>query len=71
MAIQKIIYQITNKRIPAVTGIGLVGDILEHAEFQERFGNVKLEEKRSKKQINPAVIIDYIYCTALHGQARF
>lgn len=35
MSFDKIIYRLTDKRIPAVTGIGLVGDILERAEFQK------------------------------------
>lgn len=71
MAIQKIIYQITNKRIPAVTGIGLVGDILERAGFQERFRNVRLEEKRSKKQINPAVIMTTFIALLCMGKPDF
>ena len=52
MAHQKIIYQLTDKRIPAASGIGIVGDILERAEFLERFRDVKIAKKRSRKQID-------------------
>ena len=52
MSFEKIIYQLTNKRIPAVTGIGLVGDILERAEFQKQFSDIESIGKRSKKQID-------------------
>ena len=37
MSFDKIIYRLTDKRIPAATGIGLVGEILERAGFQEQF----------------------------------
>ncbi len=57
MARQKIIYQITNKRIPAVTGLGLVGDILDQAGFMKQFGNVRLAEKRSRKQIDTGSVL--------------
>ena len=56
MSFDKIIYRLTDKRIPAVTGIGLVGDILERAGFQDRFSNIESVGKRSKKQIAPAPI---------------
>ena len=39
MGFDKIIYRLTDKRIPAATGIGLVGEILERAGFQEQFRN--------------------------------
>ena len=37
MSFDKIIYRLTDKRIPAATGIGLVGEILERAGFQRQF----------------------------------
>ena len=37
MSFDKIIYRLTDKRIPAATGIGLVGEILERVGFQEQF----------------------------------
>ena len=43
MSFDKIVYRFTDKRIPAVTGIGLVGDILDRAGFQEQFRNVGSE----------------------------
>ena len=43
MSFDKIIYRLTDKRIPAATGIGLVGEILERAGFQEQFRNVRSE----------------------------
>ena len=52
MNFDKIVYRLTDKRIPAATGIGLVGDILERAGFQEQFRNVGSENKRSRKQID-------------------
>ena len=57
MSFDRIIYRLTDKRIPAVTGIGLVGDILDHAEFQKQFRNVKSEDKRSRKQIDCGTIM--------------
>ena len=57
MSFDKIIYRLTDKRIPAATGIGLVGDILDHAEFQEQFRNVRSEDKRSRKQIDCGAIM--------------
>lgn len=58
MSFDRIIYRLTDKRIPAVTGIGLVGDILDHAEFQKQFRNVKSEDKRSRKQIDCGTILN-------------
>jgi hypothetical protein len=52
MSFDKIVYRLTDKRIPAATGIGLVGDILDRAGFQEQFRNVGSENKRSRKQID-------------------
>ncbi len=52
MSFDRIIYRLTDKRIPAATGIGLVGDILDHAGFQEQFCYVRSENKRSRKQID-------------------
>ena len=57
MSFDRIIYRLTDKRIPAATGIGLVGDILDHAEFQEQFHNVRSENKRSRKQIDCGAIM--------------
>ena len=57
MSFDRIIYRLTDKRIPAATGIGLVGDILDHAEFQEQFRNVRSENKRSRKQIDCGAIM--------------
>ena len=57
MSFDKIIYRLTDKRIPAVTGIGLVGDILERADFQSRFSNIESLGKRSKKQIDTGIIL--------------
>ena len=57
MSFDRIIYRLTDKRIPAATGIGLVGDILAHAEFQEQFRNVRSENKRSRKQIDCGAIM--------------
>ena len=57
MSFDKIIYRLTDKRIPAATGIGLVGEILERAGFQEQFRNVRSENKRSRKQIDCGTIM--------------
>jgi phosphopentomutase len=57
MSFDKIIYRLTDKRIPAATGIGLVGEILERAGFQEQFRNVRSENKRSRKQIDCGAIM--------------
>ena len=56
MSLDRIIYRLTDERIPAVTGIGLVGDILERADFYNMFRNSETQ-KRSKKQINTASIL--------------
>lgn len=52
MAQKRIIYKLTNERIPAVSGIGLVGNNLHNSGFPERFQTVRLSEKRSRKQID-------------------
>ena len=52
MSFDKIIYRLTDKRIPSATGIGLVGDILDNAGFQKQFSRVRSEDKRSRKQID-------------------
>ena len=57
MSFDKIIYRLTDKRIPAATGIGLVGEILERAGFQEQFRNVRSDNKRSRKQIDCGTIM--------------
>ena len=57
MSFDKIIYRLTDKRIPAATGIGLVGEILERAGFQEQFRNVRSDNKRSRKQIDCGAIM--------------
>ena len=57
MSFDKIIYRLTDKRIPAATGIGLVGDILDNAGFQEQFRRVRSEDKRSRKQIDCGAIL--------------
>ena len=57
MSFDRIIYRLTDKRIPAATGIGLVGDILNNAGFQERFRKVRSENKRSRKQIDCGAIL--------------
>ena len=71
IAHQKIIYQLTDKRIPAVTGIGLVGDILEHAGFFDLFRNVRISEKRSRKQINPGSIMATFIALLCVGKPDF
>ena len=57
MSFDKIIYRLTDKRIPAATGIGLVGEILERAGFQRQFRNIRSENKRSRKQIDCGAIM--------------
>ena len=57
MSFDKIIYRLTDKRIPAATGVGLVGDILDNAGFQEQFRKVRSEDKRSRKQIDCGAIL--------------
>ena len=69
MSFDKIIYRLTDKRIPAVTGIGLVGDILERADFQSRFSNIESSGKRSKKQIDTGVIMMTQHRTFVYGKA--
>ena len=57
MSFDKIVYRLTDKRIPAATGIGLVGDILDRAGFQEQFRNVGSDNKRSRKQIDCGAVM--------------
>jgi len=57
MRYDKIIYKLTDQRIPAATGIGLVGDILYNADFQKQFGSIKTAEKRSRKQIDCGTVL--------------
>ena len=57
MSFDKIIYKLTDQRIPAATGIGLVGDILYNAGFQKQFSNIRNAEKRSRKQIDSGTVL--------------
>ena len=54
---KRILYKLTDERIPAVSGIGLVGDILAKAGFLDEFRNVRLSEKRSRKQIDVGTVL--------------
>ena len=71
MAHQKIIYQLTEKRIPAASGIGIVGDILERAGFSEEFRDVKLAEKRSRKQIDAGAVMTTFIALLCMGKPDF
>ena len=71
MAHQKIIYQLTDKRIPAASGIGIVGDILERAGFSEEFRDVKLAEKRSRKQIDAGAVMTTFIALLCMGKPDF
>ena len=71
MAHQKIIYQLTDKRIPAASGIGIVGDILERAAFLRRFRDVKLAEKRSRKQIDAGAVMATFIALLCMGKPDF
>ena len=71
MAHQKIIYQLTDKRIPAASGIGIVGDILERAGFSEQFRDVKLSEKRSRKQIDAGAVMTTFIALLCMGKPDF
>ena len=71
MAHQKIIYQLTDKRIPAASGIGIVGDILERAGFLRRFRDVKLAEKRSRKQIDAGAVMTTFIALLCMGKPDF
>ena len=68
---QKIIYQLTDKRIPAVTGIGLVGDMLDRAGFFDLFRNIRISEKRSRKQINPGSVLATFIALLCMGKPDF
>ena len=57
MSFDKIIYKLTDQRIPAATGIGLVGDILYNAGFQKQFSNIRNGGKRSRKQIDCGTVL--------------
>ena len=71
MSFDKIIYRLTDKRIPAVTGIGLVGDILERAGFQNRFSNIESVGKRSKKQIDTGAVMTTFIALLCMGKPDF
>ena len=71
MSFDKIIYRLTDKRIPSATGIGLVGDILDHAGFQEQFRNVRSERKRSRKQIDCGAIMTTFIGLLCMGKSDF
>ena len=71
MAHQKIIYQLTDKRIPAASGIGFVGDILERAGFSEQSRDVKLAEKRSRKQIDAGAVMTTFIALLCMGKPDF
>lgn len=71
MAHQKIIYQLTDKIIPAASGIGIVGDILERAEFLERFRDVKIAKKRSRKQIDAGDVMATFIALLCMGEPDF
>ncbi len=71
MSHQKIIYRLTDKRIPAASGIGIVGDILERAGFAERFRDVKLAEKRSRKQIDAGAVMTTFIALLCMGKPDF
>ena len=71
MAHQKIIDQLTDKRIPAASGIGIVGDILERAGFSEQFRDVKLSEKRSRKQIDASAVMTTFIALLCMGKPDF
>ena len=71
MSFDKIIYKLTDKRIPAVTGIGLVGDILERADFQNWFTNLESVGKRSKKQIDTGAVLTTFIALLCMGKPDF
>ena len=71
MSFDKIIYRLTDKRIPAVTGIGLVGDILERAGFQNSFSNIESVGKRSKKQIDTGAVMTTFIALLCMGKPDF
>ena len=71
MSHKKIIYQITDKRIPAVTGIGLAGDILANAGFQKRFNKMVVAKKRSGKQIGSDSILTAFIALLCMGKPDF
>ena len=71
MSFDKIIYRLTDKRIPAVTGIGLVGDILERADFQNWFTNLESAGKRSKKQIDTGAVLTTFIALLCMGKPDF
>ena len=68
---QKIIYQLTDKRIPAASEIGIVGDILEKASFSEQFRDVKLAEKRSRKQIDAGAVMTTFIALLCMGKDNY
>lgn len=71
MAQKRIIYKLTDERIPAVSGIGLAGDILHNAGFQECFQDVRLSETRSRKQISIGTILITFLALLCMGKPDF
>lgn len=71
MSFDKIVYKLTDKRIPAITGLGLVGDILETAGFQKEFSNVESVYKRSKKQIDTGAVLTSFIALLCMGKPDF
>ena len=71
MAPKRIIYKLTDERIPAVSGIGLVGDILSNAGFLDQFRDVRLSEKRSRKHIDVGTILLTFIALLCMGKSDF
>ena len=71
MSFDRIIYRLTDKRIPAVTGLGLLGDMLDRAGFQNRFSNMESVGKRSKKQIDTGAILTTFVALLCMGKTDF
>lgn len=71
MSFDRIIYRLTDKRIPAVTGLGLIGDMLDRAGFQNRFSNMESVGKRSKKQIDTGAILTTFVALLCMGKTDF
>ena len=68
---KKIKYKLTDKRIPAVTGLGLVGDILDRADFPKTFRGVRVEEKRSQKHIDTGSVLATFIALLCMGKPDF
>ena len=71
MSFDKIIYKLTDQRIPAATGIGLVGDILYNAGFQKQLSNIRNAEKRSRKQIDCGTVLTSFIGLLCRGKPDF